>query len=418
MTIQVSIWGRSVGVLAKTEQGMVFSYDPDFKRSGLEISPFNLPLDGKDIYLNERIWQETAGVPGVFYDSLPDRFGNNLLQSYLEEKGYTSNEIDVFVKLQYVQQRGMGALEYFPGIGVQDYKDKITLDEIKQISDLGTKQKEVLRTDIKSKESLLQILHIGTSAGGARAKALIAINKTTGEIRSGQLNWGSDYGYFLLKVDGANQDQLNEPSGYGRLEFTYCQMATACGIDMMPSSLFQKDHFMTKRFDRTDSGEKVHLHSLCGLLGLDYNAVGTYSYDHYFMAARKLGLQADTMEEIYRRMVFNVLAKNCDDHTKNFAFLMDQSGEWHLSPAYDLCYSYNSGNEWVRGHNMKINGKRDDITAQDLDVIGKRYNLKRRRTIFNQVKSVIDDFRNYANQNGVKLELINEVEKSRPRISW
>lgn len=416
MGIEIFIWNKRVGALVKTPEGIAFQYDPKFKKLGLNLSPINLPLEGKNIFINEADWKATEGIPGLIYDSLPDKFGNDLLRTYFTDKGLTENDIDVFSKLQYIGTRGMGALEFSPASEIEQTEDIISLEEIEKISMLSTKGKEALKTNLEDKNALLQILHIGTSAGGARAKALIAINKENGNIKSGQLPLGADYEYFLIKIDGANETELGEPSGFGRLEYTYSQMAKDCEIQMSDCSLYKDLHFLTKRFDRDENGEKIHIHSLCGLLGLDYHKVGNYSYEHYFMAARKLGLGQDAMEEVFRRMVFNVLVHNCDDHTKNFSFMMDQKGNWSLSPAFDLCYSYDNSNEWVNGHNMRVNGKRTKITFEDLMEVGKKFNIKKRKIIFKNIKKVVDKFPEYAHKIKVKQPLIDEVEKNRPRI--
>jgi len=416
MGIEIFIWNKRVGALVKTPEGIAFQYDPEFKKMGLDLSPINLPLKGKNIFINEADWKATEGIPGLIYDSLPDKFGNDLLRTYFTDKGLTENDIDVFSKLQYIGIRGMGALEFSPASEIEQTEDIISLEEIEKISMLSTKGKEALKTNLEDKNALLQILHIGTSAGGARAKALIAINKENGNIKSGQLPLGADYDYFLIKIDGANETELGEPSGFGRLEYTYSQMAKDCEIQMTDCSLYKDLHFLTKRFDRDEKGEKIHIHSLCGLLGLDYHQVGHYSYEHYFMAARRLGLGQDAMEEVFRRMVFNVLVHNCDDHTKNFSFMMNQEGNWSLSPAFDLCYSYDNSNEWVNGHNMRVNGKRTKITYDDLMEVGKKFNIKKRKKIFENIKKVVDKFPEYAYKIKVKKSLIDEVEKNRPRI--
>lgn len=416
MGIEIYIWKKYVGALVKTPQGIAFQYDPEFTKSRLNLSPFNLPLEGKDVYINETDWKNTEGIPGFIYDSLPDRFGTNLLRTYFTDKGLTEKDIDVFTKLQYIGSRGMGALEYRPATETEQTDEIISMEEIEKISILATKGKEALNTNLQDKKALLQILHIGASAWGARAKALIAINKNNGDIKSGQLPLGADYGYYIIKIDGANEKELGEPSGFGRLEYTYSQMAVDCSIEMTECSLYNDLHFLTKRFDRNQNGNKIHVHSLCGILGLDYNLVGQNSYEQYFMTVRKLGLGQDTMEEIFRRMVFNVLVHNCDDHTKNFSFMMDQDGNWSLSPAFDLCYSYDSSNEWVNGHNMRVNNKRTGITYADLMVVGEKFNIKKRIDIFQKIKTVVDKFQDYAKRNHVIQELINEVEKKRPRI--
>lgn len=416
MGIEIFIWNKRVGALVKTPEGIAFQYDPEFIKLGIDLSPINLPLEGKNVFINEADWKATEGIPGLIYDSLPDKFGNDLLRTYFTDKGLTENDIDVFSKLQYIGTRGVGALEFSPASEIEQTEDIISLEAIEKISMLSTKGKEALKTNLEDKNALLQILHIGTSAGGARAKALIAINKENGNIKSGQLPLGADYDYFLIKIDGANETNLGEPSGFGRLEYTYSQMAKDCEIQMTDCSLYKDLHFLTKRFDRDAHGEKLHIHSLCGLLGLDYHQVGHYSYEHYFMAARKLGLGQDVMEEVFRRMVFNVLVHNCDDHTKNFSFMMDQKGNWSLSPAFDLCYSYDNSNEWVNGHNMRVNGKRTEINYDDLIEVGKKFNIKKRKKIVENIKKVVDDFPEYAHKIKVKQSLIDEVEKNRPRI--
>lgn len=416
MGIEIFIWDIFVGAIVKTPEGIAFQYDPEFKKRGLNLSPVNLPIDGKEVFINETDWKETEGIPGLIYDSLPDRFGTNLLKVYFLDKGLTENDIDVFAKLHYIGNRGMGALEFRPATETEQTNDVISLEEIEKLSILGSKGNEALNTNIQDKRALLQILHIGTSAGGARAKALISINKKNGNIKSGQLPLGGDYGYYLMKIDGANKEKLAEPSGFGKLEYTYSQMAIDSGITMTESTLYNNVHFLTKRFDRDEEGNKIHVHSLCGLLGMDYNKVGEYSYNHYFMAARRLGLGQDSLEEIFRRMVFNVLAHNCDDHTKNFSFMMDKQGNWNLTPAFDVCYSYNSSNEWVYGHNMRVNNKRTGITFDDIMKVGESFNIKKRKVIFEKTKDVVENFIKYANENEVSQELINEVEENRPKI--
>jgi serine/threonine-protein kinase HipA len=246
MGIEIFIWNKRVGALVKTSEGIAFQYDPEFKKLGLDLSPINLPLEGKNIFINEADWKATEGIPGLIYDSLPDKFGNDLLRTYFTDKGLTENDIDVFSKLQYIGTRGMGALEFSPASEIEQTEDIISLEEIEKISMLSTRGKEALKTNLEDKNALLQILHIGTSAGGARAKALIAINKENGNIKSGQLPLGANYDYFLIKIDGANETELGEPSGFGRLEYTYSQMAKDCEIQMTDCSLYKDLHFLTK----------------------------------------------------------------------------------------------------------------------------------------------------------------------------
>lgn len=414
--LEIKLYGHTLGVLSQTLQGVAFEYYPEFKRSGLDLSPLQLPLDGKQVFVSEPEWRNTNGLPGVFNDSLPDRFGNNLLAAHFLSKGRLESDIDVFDKLQYVGTRGMGAIEYHPGIDTEPLTRAISLEEIEQVSKLGTASKEKLQTHIDSDHSLLDIIEIGTSAGGARAKALIAINEENGEIRSGQIPQPEAFTYYLIKIDGANEGTLSEPSGYGRLEYAYYQMVRDSGIDMAPSKLYADTHFLTQRFDRTTTGEKIHVHSLCGIAGLDYHNVGGYSYENYFMVARQLGLGIDSFEEMFRRMVFNVLAHNCDDHTKNFSFMMLPSGEWKLSPAFDMSYSYKSSNEWVNGHNMRVNGKRTAITTEDLLAIGRKFNVSKRKRILQDVNEVVNRFAEYAEENKVKAGLIEDVELHRPKL--
>jgi serine/threonine-protein kinase HipA len=258
MGIEVYIWNKRVGALVKIEQGIAFQYDAEFKKTEFELSPINLPLNGKEIFVNESEWKVTEGIPGFIYDSLPDTFGTNLLQSYFLEKGLTEKDIDVFSKLQYIGSRGMGALEYRPATETEQTDDIISMEEIEKISIIATKGKEALNTNAKDKKALLQILHLGTSAGGARVKALIAINKKNGDIKSGQLPLGADYGYYIIKIDGANKKELKEPSGFGRLEYTYSQMAKDCGMQMTDCFLYNNLHFLTIAINMETKSMYIH----------------------------------------------------------------------------------------------------------------------------------------------------------------
>ena len=400
---EVRLWGRTIGAVS-LEDGAdyaAFQYTPEFAASGIEISPITMPL-GNQVQVFSTLPRNTFhGLPGLLADSLPDKFGNALIDAWLAAQGRTPASFNPVERLCYTGARGMGALEFVPAIGpaVQPAK-KINVDALVQLaSDVLGRRGDFAASfaDAKRANALQDILRVGTSAGGARAKAVIAWNRTTNEVRSGQIATDAGFDYWLLKFDGVagNQDkELEDPQGYGVIEYAYSLMAQAAGVSMSESRLLEENgrrHFMTRRFDRTAGGAKLHAQSLCALAHYDFNAPGAYAYEQAFLAIRTLGLPMAAVEQQFRRMVFNLIARNQDDHVKNIAFLMDQQGNWSLSPAFDMTYSYNPSGAWTAQHQMTINGKRDGFTMEDLRACAKNALMKRGRAgaIIEEVRAAV-----------------------------
>ncbi len=404
-TAEVWLWGTKVGYLYQPEGSKLvqFEYNKDFLRSGIEISPIMLPLS-ETVYS----FDDLVGVPafkgtaGVFADSLPDKFGNKLIDAWLTSQGRAKDSFTVIERLCYTGDRGMGALEYRPSNSPDSVEDSLDITEMVQLaSSVLSDKKDITLSDKKA--SIAQLLEIGSSAGGARAKAVIALNESTGEIRSGQLPNEKGFDYWLLKFDGVDKNgdhNVNDGKQYTNIEYAYHLMAKDVGIDMKECRMFSKDglnHFMTKRFDRED-GAKLHMITLAGLAHLDYNTPCSCSYEMYAEYAKRIGVTSTEVEEIYRRMVFAVEGVNCDDHVKNFSFLMNKKGEWHISPAYDITFAYNPDNEWISKHQMTINGKTVDISDADMIACGERMGLNTefcKKTI-KTVKAVVADWMKYA----------------------
>ena len=350
---EVILWGRTIGAVS-LEEGHVhaaFQYDPKFVRSGIEVSPITMPLSNR-IYVFSDLPERTfLGLPGLLADSLPDTFGNALIDTWLATQGRTPSSFNAVERLCYTGARGMGALEFLPATGPTPRRaKKIAVDALVELASEVLSHRDDLRASFTvagREDALKDILRVGTSAGGARAKAVIAWNPATNEVRSGQVAAGEEFEYWILKFDGVagNRDkELEDPRGYGAIEYAYYRMASAAGIDMNECRLLEEQgrrHFMTKRFDRLVGGRKLHMQSLCALAHYDFNIAGAYSYEQAFMTIRQLGLSMETIEEQFRRMAFNIIARNQDDHVKNIAFLMDTAGRWSLSPAFDVTYSYN-----------------------------------------------------------------------------
>ncbi len=353
MIAEVQLWGRTIGAVQLDEGRDVatFQYDPHFARSGIELSPLVMPLS-EAVYEFPSLPRATFhGLPGLLADSLPDTFGNALINAWLATQGRTPDQFNAVERLCYTGKRGMGALEFVPVLGPRPRTaSMINVDALVRLaSEVLTHRGDMLEHfHSEGKERALRnILSVGTSAGGARAKAVIAWNPTTNEVRSGQLAAGDGFEYWLLKFDGVsgNRDkELEDPKGYGAIEYAYALMAQAAGMSMTQCRLLEergRRHFMTRRFDREADGEKLHMQSLCALAHFDFNQAGAYSYEQALLVIRQLGLPMEAVEEQFRRMVFNIVARNQDDHVKNIAFLMNKRGEWSLAPAFDVTYSYN-----------------------------------------------------------------------------
>lgn len=392
---EVRLWGTTIGAVYLDEGSPYasFQYTPDFLESGIQPAPITMPLSGAVYRFSGLPTTTFHGLPGMLVDSLPDRFGNAVIHAWLARNGRTPDSFNSVERLCYTGTRGMGALEYFPVLDTGATGDSALHVEslVRLASDILSSRQDVRGYLVApgstgaEAESLAQILRVGTSAGGARAKAVIAWNPETNEIRSGQADVGTGYQHWLMKFDGVSSNSDREPAdpaGYGLIEFAYWLMARNAGIVMSDARIHSengRNHFMTRRFDRTDSGGKLHMQSLGAIGHFDYNAPGTSSYEQAFNVMRQLGLGMDQIEQFFRRMAFNIVARNQDDHVKNVAFLMDRSGVWRLSPAFDVTWSFQPDGAWTGSHQMSMNGKRDGFLWDDFRVIGRTAGLIRGR---------------------------------------
>jgi serine/threonine-protein kinase HipA len=425
---QVLLWGRTIGAVSMDEgrDYAAFQYDPAFAQSGIEISPLTMPLSDQ-VYEFPTLARNTFhGLPGLLADSLPDKFGNALIDAWLATQGRTAENFGAVERLCYTGTRGMGALEFKPAIGPNHRArtaSKIEIDALVQLaSDVLTH-----RNDLKSSfagtaraKALTDILRVGTSAGGARAKAVIAWNRETNEVRSGQVAADDGFEYWLMKFDGVsgNKDkELDDPKGYGAIEYAYHLMAKKAGIIMNECRLLEESgrrHFMTRRFDRLPRGEKLHMQSLCALAHFDFNQAGAYSYEQALLTIRQLSLPMAAVEQQFRRMVFNIVARNQDDHVKNIAFLMDKQGQWSLAPAFDMTYSYNPSGGWTATHQMTLNGKRDGFTLMDFDACAKSAMMKRGRAaaILEEVRTAVMEWPAFAAAAQVSAERQEQIKNT------
>ncbi|TCD07650.1 type II toxin-antitoxin system HipA family toxin [Pedobacter frigidisoli] len=415
VTAYVNLWDKRVGaVLWDADLELAsFEYDPNFIRQGLDIAPIMMPLEEKVIYAFSNLSRTTTfkGLPGLLADALPDKYGNTLINEWLVRNGREMNSLHPVEMLSFVGNRGMGAVEFEP-VNPRS-SDKSTRVEISSLIDIARSilnAKESFRGELTAdkEKALLDILKIGTSAGGARAKALIAYNETTKEVRSGQADAPQGFLHWLIKFDGVHDSQFGETYGYGHVEMAYYLMAIDAGIEMMPSMLFEeheRGHFMTRRFDRMPGKGKIHVQTWCAMTHRDFQDINSFSYEELFQTMRILGLPYPDAEQLFRRMVFNVIARNCDDHTKNFAFLMDKDGQWGLSPAYDVCHAYRPDSVWVSRHCLSINGKRDEIGRADLITVAKQMNIRKADGIISEIQSVVNRWEDYAKKVQVKVNL-------------
>ena len=390
-----------------------FQYDPEFALSDIQIAPFMMPLSPRIHLFPALALRSFHGLPGLLADSLPDRFGNALIEAWLATQGRTSASFNAIERLCYTGTRGMGALEFAPATGPQARgTSKLELDALVDLASQVLSNHGSLEESFASdqrKGALAEILKVGTSAGGARAKAIIAWNPTTHEVRSGQVRAPEGFGYWLLKFDGVsgNKDkELDDPKGFTAVEYAYSRMARAVGIEMTQCELLEEGgrrHFMTKRFDRTDAGEKLHMQSLAALMHLDFNMADVNSYEQAFDCMSRLELPMQSREQQFLRILFNVVARNQDDHVKNIAFLMDKEGRWRLAPAFDVTYAYNPRGDWTARHQMSINGKRDDFTVEDFRACAKTAGLKRglAEQMLDDVIAVVREWPRHADSAGV-----------------
>jgi len=419
----VRLWGTTIGVVSiDGARPAVFQYDPAFLASAVEPSPLRMPLRAAPYEFPALNPDSFHGLPGLLADSLPDRYGRALIDAWLAGQGRRPESFDSVERLCYVGRRGMGALEFLPARGprASSNHDIRVAALVELASEVLTQRAKLVSSlaDGHRVGAMRDILSVGTSAGGARAKAVIAWNPQTGAVRSGQLDPGPGFEHWLLKLDGVagnkDRERLADPQGYGAIELAYAHMAGDAGITMTECRLLEEGgrrHFMTRRFDRDAAGGKRHMQSLAALAHFDFAAAGAHSYEQAFLVMRELGLDAAAAEQQFRRMAFNVVARNQDDHVKNIAFLMDRSGRWELSPAFDVAYSYNPAGDWTAQHQMSLAGKRDGFTLEDFRAVGRVATLKRGQAqrIVEEITAVVSEWPRYAEGVGVDDEHIRRI---------
>ena len=423
-TAYINIWNKRVGAIAWDDSNGLasFEYETSFLANNWDLAPLKMPIFGADkqvfSFTELRGTSTFKGLPGLLADVLPDKYGNSLINAWLASNGRPSDSMNPVEMLCFIGQRGMGALEFEPVLPKSNnIATKIELNSLIDIAQEIFLGKQNFNANLSSDEAkaLSDILKIGTSAGGARAKAVITFNSDTNEIRSGQADAPKGFTHWLLKFDGVSDQQIGTSSGYGRVEMAYSLMAKEAAIEMTECRLLEENdraHFMTKRFDRESGKGKLHVQSFCAIAHYDFNQITLFSYEQLFETMRSLLLPYTDAEQLYRRMVFNVMARNCDDHTKNFSFIMDKSGQWKLSPAFDVCHSYRPGSSWVSQHSLSINGKRMDITRKDLLQVAKKMNIKKADGIIDQVNAAVGKWNEFAEQTKVKKELKEAISKT------
>ncbi|MGK0442210.1 MAG: serine/threonine-protein kinase HipA [Pseudohongiellaceae bacterium] len=422
---EVKIWGERVGAISfNRETGLgTFEYDRHWFQYGIQLFPLHMPMSEEKFTFTSVSRETYKGIPPALADTLPDKFGNALIDAWLAREGRDPTTFSPVERLLYTGSRGMGALEFLPAIEVSNNRfQELQLSSLVDVAQQIMDERDAFHVDLegdKEKEDAIKALfQIGTSAGGARPKAVIAINKDRSSVLSGQVATPSGYDHYLIKFDGITQKHIDEetyadPQGFGRMEYAYFNMARDAGITIMDCELLERDglsHFMTKRFDRLQ-GEKIHYQSLCAMDNADFNLPGSYSYERMLGVMRALQLSRDEQIELYRRMVFNVIARNHDDHTKNFGFIMGQDGKWVLAPAFDVAYSYKKGSPWVSDHQMTISGVRNNFTREHLMAVGSsipRFK-KQSEKIIDDIIAVASEWRFYADSAGVFPELKSEI---------
>ena len=428
MTVNVAevwLWNHRVGAVALDDLGIgVFEYDTDFLKLGLDVAPLMMPLEearrGHVIHSFPALNPETfKRLPGLLADTLPDKFGQAIVNAWLARQGRSPDDFSIIERLCYTGSRAMGALEFKPTV-IEHMGQPVSVE----ISEMITLIQDVMNhrnsldvtlshDEQETQEALLDILRIGTSAGGARAKAVIAYNEKTGEVLSGQADAPAGFEHWLLKFDGVSDIEFGRTADFGRIEYAYYNMAMAAGITMSECRLLEESgraHFMTRRFDRL-AGNKLHMQSLCAMQHYDFNLAGAYGYEQALMTMRKMKLSKKEQLQQYRRMVFNVIARNQDDHTKNIAFLMNPQGEWSLSPAFDMTHSYKPGEGWTQTHQMSINGKRDHFTRQDLIDVALNNDLKNPENVIADVIKAVEQWPTLATDAGVSEQKIDAIAK-------
>ena len=419
-TVEINLWGTRVGIATLDKNGIaMFQYDNDFRASGIELSPIHMPLSA-GVYSFPNLPEESFhGLPGLLADSLPDKFGNAVISQWLAQQGLTDGSFNAIDRLCYMGSRGMGALEYVPANGpVSDPEEHVNISAMVEFASQILNNRKSIHFSMDENISFRQLLQLGTSAGGARAKAVIAWNEETGDIRSGQINAGNGYSYCIIKFDGVDNNGdhgLQDGPRYTLIEYAYYLMAKDAGMIMNECRLLHENgrsHFMTKRFDRTDEGGKIHMQTLGAMAHIDYNTPCLCSYEEASVYSRRIGLPEKDIEQLYRRMVFNILAVNHDDHVKNISFLMDRNGSWRLAPAYDITYAYDSNNRWLAAHQMTVNGKNRAITDKDILDAGSAMDISsaRCKRILDEVSETISKWPEYAQSAGVPEETMESIK--------
>ena len=409
-TAKVMLWGKTLGAVAWDEQRQVadFEYDPDFIRSGLPVSPIMLSLRSGVFSFPALNRATFHGMPGLLADSLPDRWGNTLIKLWLQQQGRPENAMNPVERLRYQSSWATGALEFEPAMpnAPLGTSKVLSVESLAQVASKVLKAKGQLTASLQgdNADAVASIIEVGTSAGGNRAKAVIAWNPETGEVRSGQGALPKGFEPWLLKFDEVGETANDQPSSFGRVEYAYHLMALESGVEMSQCRLWEEGgraHFMTQRFDRSPSGEKLHMLSLFALAHLDHNDAGLHRYEDLFDIALRLDLGYEAAAQLFRRMAFNILARNQDDHTRNFAFLMDPSGQWHLAPAHDLAYAYNPTGLWTAQHQLSLGGKRDGFEEADLLALAKRYGIKKAKEHLAAVAEGIASWPKFAEKAGL-----------------
>jgi serine/threonine-protein kinase HipA len=415
-TAFVNLWNERVGAVAwdANTQTASFEYDPKFTANNWEVAPLKMPLNqANQIFSFPDLVRNTTfkGLPGLLADVMPDKYGNQLINAWLAQNGRPENSLNPVELLCFIGTRGMGALEFEP-VNFKSNQTAFTIemDNLVKITQEVVNNRNDFETNLNNDEqkALMDILKIGTSAGGARPKAIIAYNEKTRVIKSGQAKAPKGFNHWLIKLDGVSDSQFGASTGYGRVEMAYYLMAKACKIEMTACQLLEENgraHFMTQRFDREDGDIKHHIQTFCAMQHFDFNNVNSYSYEQLFQTMRLLRLPYPQAEQMFRRMVFNVMARNCDDHTKNFAFRMKKDQAWELAPAYDICHAYRPGSEWVSQHALSINGKRSNISKNDMLSIAKSMNIKKASDIIQQTSDVIKNWNTFAEETKVTTKL-------------
>jgi serine/threonine-protein kinase HipA len=421
---EVRLWGSTIGaVLLQPDTPIAaFQYTPHIAAGGIQVAPLEMPLRLTPYAFPELPVKAFKGLPGMLADSLPDRYGNSLIDTWLARQGRRPGSASAIERLCYMGSRGTGALEFAPAKGPDlTAGQAIEIGELVELASRILAERDGFATSLEpgnEEQGLLEILSVGMSAGGARAKAVIAWNPETNEVRSGQIDAPPGYEHWLLKFDGVagnrDKESFGDPEGYGVVEYAYSLMARAAGLEMMPCRLFEENgrrHFMTRRFDRPDGNGKLHMQSLAALRHFDFNDPRAYSYEQALMTIRSLGLPMAALEEQFRRMAFNLMARNQDDHVKNIAFLMDRGGNWMLSPAFDVTHNHNPDGDWTLRHQMSVNGKRDGFEIDDLLRCADSVSMQQARavTILEQVGAAVADWRDFADSAGVPEERAEEI---------